>query len=170
MTNIQNRIHSIHSISEEMEISQHKPIMIVGDFNFIEHADDTVYTQNFYNTKDIAAFKKLKEEAKLFDDFRLKYRKKELYTRTSAGGRRIDRIYVNSQIAINIYELKHVPITFSDHNLAPMVYLGRKQDTMCGYPHRQINNELLTPENKVKLARLWQKGRKRKLYCSSNEW
>ena len=46
------------------------------------------------------------------------------------------------------FEVNHLRISFSDHNLAPIIEIGKEDDTMWGRPRWQINQKLLTPENK----------------------
>ena len=114
--------------------------IILGDFNFIDHAKDK---KNGLNHKDKQINKiwvPFLDELDLVDPFREQNPKRKVWSFLSSGGNsRIDRIYVNSINMNNIAKLKYIHTPFHGHRILSFVI---KNENEWGRSYFKLNTSL----------------------------
>ena len=99
------------------------------DFNFVENKIETKIQHLFKLTKDILAFKKLKENNDFINIFRENYTKKKLFTYINKKGATcIDRIYINSSLKAKVENFQYFLTINTDHIMMPLISLKYKRN------------------------------------------
>jgi len=134
-----------------------RSFIIGGDFNFIESTLDTSNPQHFVKFNDANAMEQLQSTFGLFDSYRLKHPAGQIYTRIETrGGRRIDRFYTTANFRPNNLQTNFIPISYSDHNAAPVLKISRKNENKWGKNPWKLNNSLLDEKSKEDFILLWE--------------
>ena len=122
---IKDRVHCINELFlylKNLNLRNRK-IHIVGDFNFTLNNIDRA-GKFCFNSNDKLLFRQLLCCFDLIDIYRTVFPQKVVYTfsRTHPTSR-LDRIYSPNSDRSNIVEIKHLPVSFSDHSLAPSMVI-----------------------------------------------
>ena len=110
-----DRIQFFSSIMPSFLVNLKENIVMLGDFNAIEYIQDRISTKS----SKIEVYKSLSDlikSVKLIDSWRFKHPKSPGHTFFyTQGSARLDRIYVNNNVAHSINNLYTEPFADSDH-------------------------------------------------------
>ena len=153
------RSQLLELLEERIQEEAYDFLLLIGDFNMVLRqidataplvkSDDFYTTQNFLRRNNlIDSFRCLNPQSKSFT-----------YIRHNTASR-LDRIYLPAVLQHKLIEATHFPLTFSDHNFAPLIRL--QFDTMIQIPTTplwKLNDYLLLQNtNQARFDVLLEKG------------
>ena len=101
--------------------------VILGDFNFIDHHQDKANGLNPTDKMMCTFWIPFLAELDMIDPFRQQYPNKRYWSFIGTGrakNSRIDRVYVNSEEATNVTQLKYQPTPFGGHRILKFIIKG----------------------------------------------